>query len=93
MCNQEQAPELDVRARIARLLEAEQKIHNKSISREEIQVLTAVTARLDRLLARVAAAEVEDLQSAASRLDQLLKDISDGKDVPAKIRRDKRDRR
>lgn len=93
MCNQEQAPELDVRARIARLLEAEQKIHNKSISREEIQVLTAVTARLDRLLARVAAAEVEDLQSAASRLDQLFKDISDGKDVPAKIRRDKRDRR
>jgi hypothetical protein len=93
MCSQEQAPELDVRARIARLLEAEQKIHNKSISREEIQVLTAVTARLDRLLARVAAAEVEDLQSAASRLDQLLKDISDGKDVPAKIRREKRDRR
>jgi hypothetical protein len=93
MCNQEQAPELDVRARMARLLEAEQKIHNKSISREEIQVLTAVTARLDRLLARVAAAEVEDLQSAASRLDQLLKDISDGKDVAAKIRRDKRDRR
>jgi hypothetical protein len=94
MCNQEkQTPETDIRARIARLSEAEEKGAKPSASEEELQVLTAVTARLDQLLATVAEAEVQDLHTASSRLDQLLNDISEGKDVRTRLkRRDQRER-
>lgn len=88
MCNQEkQTPELEIQARIARLAEAEEKVLKKPVSGDELRVLTAVTARLDQLLARAAEAEVQELHSAASRLDQLLNDISKGKDVRTKLKR------
>jgi len=94
MCNQEkQAPELDIRDRMVRLSEAEEKGREKPVSGNELEVLASATARLDRLLARVAEAEVQDLHTAISRLDQLLNDISKGKDVRTKLkRRDQRDR-
>ena len=93
MSNQEkQTPELEIRARIARLSEAEEKGPKPTASGEELQALTAVTARLDKLLARVAEAEVQELRTASSRLDQLLNDITKGKDVRAKLkRRDQRE--
>jgi hypothetical protein len=44
-------------------------------------------------LATVAKAEVQDLHTASSRLDQLLNDISEGKDVRTRLkRRDQRER-
>jgi hypothetical protein len=94
MCNQEkQTPELDIRARIVRLAEAEEKVLKKPVSGDELRALTAVSARLDRLLARAAEAEVQELHSASSRLDQLLSDISKGKDVRTSFkRRDQRER-
>jgi hypothetical protein len=94
MCNQEkQTPELEIRARIARLAKAEENVLKKPVSGDELRVLTAVTARLDRLLARAAEAEVQELHSASSRLDQLLSDISKGKDVRTRLkRRDQRER-
>jgi hypothetical protein len=94
MCSQEkQTPEIGIRARIARLSEAEEKTAKPSATEEELRVLSAVTARLDQLLARVVEAEVQELHAASSRLDQLLNDISEGKDVRAKLkRRDQRER-
>lgn len=94
MRNQEkQTPELEIQARIVRMAEAEEKVLKKPVSGDELRMLTAVTARLDQLLARAVEAEVEELHSAALRLDQLLNDISKGKDVRTKLkRRDPRER-
>jgi hypothetical protein len=77
--------------RIAEVIRTNEQAPKKTLAREELQKLKAAAGRLDRLLSDAAHAETEELKNAVTKLDQMLKNISAGKDVaPAlRIRKDK----
>jgi hypothetical protein len=59
----------------------------KPLLGEEMQKLKTAASRLDQILKASAQTDREVLRSAAVRLDTLLCDLRDGKDVPARLKR------
>jgi hypothetical protein len=72
--------------RIAELIRANEHAPKKTLPPNELQKLKAAAGRLDGLLSDAAHAETEELKNAVSKLDQLLKNISSGKEVAPKLR-------
>jgi molecular chaperone DnaK (HSP70) len=77
--------------RIAEVIRTNEQAPKKTLPSEELQKLKAAAGRLDRLLSDAAHAETDELKNAVTKLDQMLKNISAGKEIaPAlRIRKDK----
>ena len=72
--------------RIAEVIRTNEQAPKKTLPREELQKLKVAAGRLDRLLSDAAHAEAEELKNAVSKLDQMLKNLSAGKDVVPALR-------
>jgi methylphosphotriester-DNA--protein-cysteine methyltransferase len=77
----------DVRERIASLIQAIERTPTTRVTDEELRKLRAAASHLDQMLKAAADADALILKSAAARLDQLLANISTGKDVSADLKR------
>jgi hypothetical protein len=88
MSNEDQQDQaVDVRERIASLIQATEQARRKQISDDELQKLKTAASRLDEMLKAAADTDAQALRSAAARLDQLLADIDRGKDVTRGFKR------
>lgn len=83
----EQDRDREVRERIAGLVQANQFARKTQIGEDELQKLKIAAERLDQWLSNAADAEVHALRTAVTRLDQLLADITTGKDAVKTIKR------
>ena len=88
MSNEDQQDQaVDVRERIASLIQATEQARKKQVSDDELQKLKSAASRLDEMLKAVADTDAQALRSAAARLDQLLADIDTGKDIARSLKR------
>jgi hypothetical protein len=78
--------EREVRGRILSVIEATEQAPKKQITGEELRTLKTAANRLDQMLRTAADADVQALRNAAARLDQLLVDISAGKNVKSDVK-------
>ncbi len=76
--------------RIAKIIRANEHAPKKTLTDVELRKLKAAAGRLEKLLSDAANAETEELRNAVSKLDQMLKNISAGKDVAPALRLRKR---
>jgi len=83
--NQDQARA--VGQRIASLIRSIGQGPEKQNTKEELQKLKAAAHRLDQMLRAAAEADQQALRNAANRLDRLLVDIREGKDVASNLKR------
>lgn len=76
-------PELtdDVRQRIANLLRANAQARKRQITGEELTKLKSAASRLDQILNAAAHSQVEGLKNAVAKLDELLTEMQNGRDV------------
>jgi hypothetical protein len=87
-----QGREYDVRERIAGLIRSIGRGSEKQITTEERRELKAAADRLDQMLKAAADIDQQALRDAAVRLDRLLVDIREGKDISNNVKR-RQDRR
>jgi len=77
----------ELRERIVSLMQATSQAVRKPIPRTELQQLKTAASRLDQMLKAAAEADQETLRTAVARLNQLLIDIREGKDVSPNLKR------
>lgn len=82
-----QGRERDVGKRIASLIRSIDQGPKKQITSEEMQTLKAAADRLDHMLNAAGDADRQALREAVARLDQLLVDIREEKDVTNHLKR------
>jgi hypothetical protein len=82
-----QPREQAVRDKIARQMRSIGHAPTKQPPGEELQILKAAASRLDRMLRASDDADREAMRTAASRLDDLLRDLRQGNDVSARLKR------
>jgi hypothetical protein len=87
-----QGRKCDVRERIAGLIRSIGRGSEKQITTEERRELKAAADRLDQMLKAAADIDQQALRDAAVRLDRLLVDIREGKDISNNVKR-RQDRR
>lgn len=85
-----QGHDRDVREKIVSLMESIGDAPTKPLASEELQKLTIAANRLDQILKKNADANQMSLKSAVGKLDQLLADISSGKDIAAALKRNRK---
>jgi hypothetical protein len=81
------ARERELRAKVANQMRSIGQAPKKPLPGEELQKLKRAASRLDQMLEASADADRAVLQSAATRLDKLLRDLRRGKDVNARLKR------
>ena len=72
--------------RIAEVIRSNEQVPKKNLAPDELRKLKAATGRLEELLSDVANAETDELRTAVSKLETLLKNIGAGKDVAPTLR-------
>jgi len=72
--------------RIADVIRANEQVPKKNLAPEDLRKLKTAAGRLEQLLSDAANAETEELRTAVSKLEALLKNIGAGKDVSPTLR-------
>jgi predicted house-cleaning noncanonical NTP pyrophosphatase (MazG superfamily) len=72
--------------RISEVIRSKERAPAKHLAPDELNKLKAAAGRLEQLLSDAVNAETEELKTAVSKLETLLKNLGSGKDVAASLR-------